>query len=367
MDPRPATLVLDDGELGDVRETLEQIGVSYTYLRGGATEGLRVAPPSRLLVATPRRAMRLDPGTAADPEDGTHPVRIVVTDQDSVGMRNQLRAVGFDYLVRRPIHPGALRLLLLRALYRGPERRVTVRYPIGGPVLYRMGLRKKPATLLEVSLRGCRLESDSEADLDARINVMLSKEFTGGKSLTVSGWVVRCADSGEGGYELGVAFESLSASTERGLRSVLKRKIQGLDSPIEESAGAPLTEGIEDRRHGRRGAVDGTLRVRDQASRAMVGRNLSTGGMLIEQNLDLRIGDSTTLEIFGRDGDEPIRVRAQVLRDDGNGMALQFVNVTEDAARRLETLVSGLPAVERLADSEIEAMGTVVASIVDEG
>jgi hypothetical protein len=366
MEPRPSTLVLDDGELADVRTTLEEIGVEYTYLRGGATEGLHVAPPTQLLVATPRRAMRLDPAAAADPDDGTHPVRIVVTDQDSVGMRNQLRSVGFDYLVRRPIHPGALRLLLLRAIYRGPERRVTIRYPIGGPIAYRMGLRKKPATLLEVSLRGCRLQTESEADLDARINVILSKDFTGGKSLTVSGWVVRCLDSTDGGYEVGVAFESLSASTERGLRTVLKRKIQGLDTGIEENRSAPTSEEIDDRRHGQRGELNGSIEVHDQAARALVGRNLSTGGMLIEQNLDLRIGDTTTLEIFGREGDSPIRVRAQVLRDDGSGMALQFVNVTEESAERLEGLVSGLPAIERLADSEAEAMGTVVAEIVNE-
>jgi hypothetical protein len=42
------------------------------------------------------------------------------------------------------------------------------------------------------------------------------------------------------------------------------------------------------------------------------------------------------------------------------------VDVLPEAAERLEALVVGLPAVERLADSEVEAMGTVVAEIVDE-
>ena len=47
-------------------------------------------------------------------------------------------------------------------------------------------------------------------------------------------------------------------------------------------------------------------------------------------------------------------------------MARQFVDVLPEAAERLEALVAGLPAVERLADTEVEAMGTVVAEIVDE-
>jgi hypothetical protein len=59
-------------------------------------------------------------------------------------------------------------------------------------------------------------------------------------------------------------------------------------------------------------------------------------------------------------------VQARVVRDDESGMALQFVDVAPEAATRLEALVGGLPAVERLADTEIEAMGTVVAEIVDE-
>lgn len=361
MDPRPAALVLDDGELGDVRATLEQIGVEYTYLRGGAADGIDVEPPRQLLVATPRRALGLR-GAAGKPDpDGDRAVRIAVTEQDSVALRDQLRGVGFDYLVRRPIHPGALRLLLLRALYRGPERRVTVRYPIGGEVAYKLGLRRRRATLLEVSLRGCRLQAESPAESDARISVVLPKEFTGTKSVSLPGWVVRCEPDVEGSHEIAVAFEALSNRVERSLRTVLKRKIQGLDP----DGGTPLTE-LSDRREGGRRTFQGEVRLQDRAARALVGRDLSTGGMLVEQNLDLRLGDTPLLEIFGRDGDELVRVQARVVRDDENGMALQFVDVPAAAAERLEAMVAGLPAVERLADTEVEAMGTVVAEIVDE-
>jgi len=228
MAPRPGTLVLDDGELGDVRAALEQIGVEYTYLRGGASDGIRVEAPGQLLVATPRRALKLARGNRDERNPEPAPVRIVVSDQDSVGLRDQLRGVGFDYLVRRPIHPGALRLVLLRALYRGPERRVTVRYPIGGPVQYRIGLRRRNAVLLEVSLRGCRIQTQASVEPDVGINVILPKDFTGGRSLSLAGWVVRCEPSPDGEHEWAIAFETLKSSSERALRALLKRKIQGL-------------------------------------------------------------------------------------------------------------------------------------------
>ncbi len=367
MDPRPGTLLLDDGELDDVRRTLDQLHVAYTYLRGGASDGIAVDLPTQLLITTPRRALRLAPGNAessdAHPEterDGA-PVRIVVAEQDSVSLRNQLRALGIDYLVRRPVHPGALRLLLLRALYRGPERRISVRYPIGGAVFTKTGLRKKPATLLEISLRGARVNTDQTCDPDTSISLILPKEFTGGRSLALSGWVVRCEPADAEGFEMAMAFETLTSGVERALRSLMKRKIQSLG----EESGVSTPASVDERRTGRRATFPGAVNaIRDEAARALVGRNLSTGGLLVEQNLDLRLGDEMVLEIFEREDGAPLRVRARVARDDEAGMALQFIDVPFDVSERLESLVAGLPAVERLADSEAEAMGTVVAGIV---
>jgi hypothetical protein len=374
MSPRPGTLILDDGELRDVRAALDQIGVEYTYLRGGAVEGIRVEMPRQLLVATPRRALALRGGGRKSGNDPVGPgqrppVRIVVTSEDSNALRDQLREVGFDYLVRRPIHPGALRLLLLRALYRGPERRVTVRYPVGGVVLYRTGLRRRRATLLEISLRGCRLQAERPAEPDTRISVILPKEFTDARPVSLPGWALRSNPTADGEFEIAVAFEALRSSAERNLRLALKRKIRTPEVLPREAAREPGSASphaeIRDRRESPRGSFQGeVLAHRDEAERALVGRNLSTGGMLVEQNLELRLGDEATLAIFGRDGEDPLEVRARVVRDDENGMALQFFDVDPDDAERLEALVAQLPSVERLADTETEAMGTVVAQIV---
>lgn len=372
MSPRPGTLVLDDGELGDVRAALDELGIEYTYLRGGATEGVAVEPPANLLVATARRALRLGEGRRRGrnvaPSGEPRPVRIAFTPEDSPALRRQLRQHGFDYLVRPPVHPGALRLLLLRALYRGPERRVAVRYPVGAQVTWRAGLRRRPATLLEIALRGCRLLADRAAEPDTRIQVQVPKDLTGGRALSLPGWVLRCepAPGRDGGFVLGVAFDTLRASAERGLRELLRHAIAGLDEPAGHADaagdGAP-PEG--ERRESPRGPWQGrVLAFKSRAERALVGRDLSTGGMLVEQSLELRVGDEPRLAIFGREGDDPIELRARVVREDDRGHALQFLDVTPAQAARLEALVAGLPSVERLADGEAESLGTVMAEIV---
>ena len=114
----PAVLLLDDGELDDVQTLLEEIRIPYGRVRGGAI-AQRTPAPTRLLVATPRRveAVALSEAVA----DAL--VRIVVVGEESPSLRAKLREVGFDYLVRRPVHREALRLLLLHCLYTGQERR----------------------------------------------------------------------------------------------------------------------------------------------------------------------------------------------------------------------------------------------------
>jgi CheY-like chemotaxis protein len=377
--PTPGTLVLDDGELEVVRHALEEIGIEYTYLRGGAVEGLDVAEPRHLLVANARRALSLpardaQKGSPAGANGGAA-VRIVVTSEDSNALRDRLRAVGFDDLVRQPVHPSALRLLLLRALYRGPERRVAVRYPVGGEVAYRTGLRKRSAVLVEIALRGCRLQLEEAVEPDTRITVYLPKPFTGDARIALPGWVVRCqpAPRGGEGFEAAVAFETLKHSVEAALREVLKAKIHAgeIHSDEPESAGESGADAAsedadsDDRRSAPRSSyARQVLAIQDRAARVLMGRNLSMGGMLVEQSLELGQGDETRLAIFGRDGDDPILVRARAVREDAGGMALQFFDVADADAVRLEALVGALPEVERLADGETEAMGTVVAEIV---
>ena len=49
-----AVLLLDDGELDDVQEILDDLGMAYGRVRGGAI-ARNTPPPTRLLISTPRR------------------------------------------------------------------------------------------------------------------------------------------------------------------------------------------------------------------------------------------------------------------------------------------------------------------------
>ena len=66
-------LLLDDGELDDIQSILDEAGVSYGRIRGGA-----IAPntpaPSRLLVATPRR---VDMVGSTDAREGQSLTRVM--------------------------------------------------------------------------------------------------------------------------------------------------------------------------------------------------------------------------------------------------------------------------------------------------
>ncbi|MFP8876608.1 MAG: PilZ domain-containing protein, partial [Myxococcota bacterium] len=204
----PEVLLLDDGELDDVATLLEDMQAPCQRLCGG--EMLREIPtPRQLLVATPRRL-----ATLADPSglQGI-PRRVVVSEGDSVGMRAQLRLTGFDYLVRRPVHPEALRLLLLRCLYEGDEQRQDTRVVVGSPVSYRSGLLTRPATLIDLSVGGCRLLAQKQIPPGRRVRIQLPEYDPKNTAVTLMGRVVRADEDrfpgSSLGWRLGIAFEAL--------------------------------------------------------------------------------------------------------------------------------------------------------------
>jgi hypothetical protein len=104
-----------------------------------------------------------------------------------------------------------------------------------------------------------------------------------------------------------------------------------------------------------------------RALRVLVGRDLSVGGMQIESNPDLEVGDRLHLAIYGDASEEPFLVWGTILRSDGRGgTAVVFDPVHPSIAKKLEALVASLPAVESLHDDEATAMGTVLTEIINE-
>jgi hypothetical protein len=398
-------LLLDDGELDDVQECLEEMGVAFGRVRGGAIVR-NTPPPERLLVSTPRRidAVRLPP---AGSEEAKRLVRIVVVNEDSTTLRDHLRRIGFDFLVRRPVHPEALRLLLLRSLYAGEERRGEQRVAMGIGVSFRTGLLPRHATMVDLSSRGCRLLSSYALEPGRRVSVQLPDGASA--PLVVRGQVIRISLDEhlgpDGPYSAAVAFEALPDEARARLAHVLARRATGPATLGDGAAGealvppearaadlrrvelpvdvrvtpetspprpvAVLDETEDDQPPERRRAPRGAYSRRvpafgDRAMRVLVARDLSVGGMRVERLAGLAIGDRLHLAIYGRAEEEPTLVWATVARDDGaDGMALVFDAVPPATAERIEKVLVDLPAVESLHDDEARAMGTVVTEILE--
>jgi len=405
----PAVLLLDDGELDDIQELLEDIGVAYARVRGGAiVDG--TPPPTDLLISTPRRIEAVNQVDGG--QDVASPVRLVVVNEDSNALREQLRRSGFDYLIRRPVHPEALRLLLLRAIYRGDERRTQPRVAVGFDVAYRTGLRSRRAVLADLSLGGCRLISHDALSEGKRIRLNVPDGVATHAPVTISGRVLRVDPTGDLDgdplrYSAAVLFESMDENAQALVQGLIEdlalgpatlrpmhaspdpeaEPLSGSTAAHAHESEAAIDGAVEvdlqmvtgrdpepgddsgdpsDRRSGRRAAYVKTVPAfGKRALRVLVGRDLSVGGMRIDPLPGLRLGDRLHLAIYGDAGESPFLVWATVQRDDGErGMGLSFDSLPDEVAGRLDRLVGSLPSVESLHDSEAQAMGTVMSEIL---
>jgi hypothetical protein len=249
-----SVLLLDDGELDDVQAILEGAGIAYGRVRGASiVEGM--PGPTDLLVTTPRHL-----GAVADVADGhpddSAPVRIVVAQEDSSELRQQLRRRGFDYIVRRPVHPEALRLLVLHALYSGEERRTEPRVSIGCEITFKSGLIPRTAILADLSTRGCRLLMRRPLDMGRRLKLHLPVALGASEPIAIRGQVVRSRFDdkiGDNGmFSVGVCFEKVPSGVRQELEWIIEARSEGpfsLDegkSVADEEADVFETRGIRE-------------------------------------------------------------------------------------------------------------------------
>ena len=428
MGASPPVLLLDDGELDDVQQLIEQMGLEFGRVRGGAILR-RTPPPSTLLVTTPRRAHAVrDDGTNGE----NAPVRVVVVDEDSPSLRKQLRKTGFDYLVRRPVHPEALRLLLLHCVYTGEERRGQPRVPVGFEISFRSWIRRRRALLTDLSVGGCRLLTPRSLARGKSIRLTLPEELGATAPVTLRGRIARCDFDeqlgNEGLYRSAIGFENVERDTRKELERIVEARAHGPltlprpsgvaetaeespekttirartrirrddprvepttdvgappsrvrtgSSPSDRPAGGPVFEppaqaepdawsGPFDRRRDRRGAYERKIPAfGDSALRVLVGRDLSARGMRVER-AGLEIGDRVHMAIYGEACDEPMFVWGTATRtDEQDRVTLIFDELDLDIRHALEKLVARLPTVEPLRDGESAAMGTVIIKIVE--
>jgi len=382
MAAEPSVGIRDDGELDDVRALLSEMKVEYV-------EGETVEP-TRLLVSSPRHAVRENGVGGRHGSQGRKRLHIVVvTDAASRSLQRLLERSDCDVVVRQPVHPTALRLLVQRALFGGEERRQLERVAIGAPIKLKGGLLSRPAILAEISLRGCGIVTSQRFSRGDVVHLTLPAALTGAKPRSLCGRVVgvQAAPTGEAsGHAVAVVFERLDSTTLREIRNLMvahglgptRRAMvaatasgsvapnKGAPAEMREAApnaAPPAKPQGRERRQSRRGVYNESILAQaDGRTHALIGCDLSTGGMRIGFDSDLELGMVLRLALYGQAGIPPVIVKAEVVRDgsEEDGFGLRFGPLPEAAQQRLEQLVASLPDVD--SDSR---KGLVVSEVLE--
>ena len=363
--------VSDDGELGDVRSLLDELGVDWV---SGDDQPERA---TALWIGNPRRLVAARSGAA----EAVAPFRIVVADKLTKTLQRELERERPEFLVSRPIHPAALRLLILHALYVGPERRSSPRVALTGAIRFRTGVFGRPAQLVELSGGGCRMVAKEVPAPGEQVTVVLPRELTQAAVLHLSGRIVAADPAGgwgPGEQACSVAFEDVAPETRRALRALMERVSATAMEPRPERArkqppaparepAAPVApvaseEPGERRRASRRAYARPVLASGSGHARILIGRDLSSGGMRVAPDADLRVGDEFKLVVYGPAGHDPLLLRARVMRDDGeSGCVLGFRDLPPQAAALLEQWTELLPNLGAAPDG-----GAGTSSVVSE-
>jgi len=368
--------VLHRGELRDVCRMLDDLEVAYeerhSVVGPGHDEGT-------LIVATPQRVLEL-----SDECRGAATV-VAVCEGFSRTLAARLDHAEVDFVLRRPVHPTALRLLLLHALYRGPEKRRTRRVTVGATVRVRigpLGWRRRTATLLEISSTGARIGVDVRPRPDARVSLLLPPALSGGRAVRLRARVARVEPGAPGAppHAAGLRFERLDRAGEAAVARILDQLGRGpapwKDAPpSERPRWEPLEEAPERRTKPRDDPPDrrGSPRLRyarpvlvkgDGASRVLMGRDLSAGGMRVVRDPRLAVGDELKIALYGEPGIPPLMLQAEVAREDGPFLMLRFRETDEGGDAWLERLLGTLPVSG--ADESGHSTPMVVSEILEQ-
>jgi len=177
---------------------------------------------AQLVIATAERLLDSGP-----PHLSQWPRTLAVIQNPSKTLSTHLSRIGVTMILHRPIHPRALRLLLLHELYRGPEKRERGRTLIGQSVRVGSGLFGTKAMLIDLAPSSARLQLAKALKLASTLRVQLGRELTQGPPLKLKTRVVRCsALPDQSGYEVGLWILDARSNREA-IQSILDRFASG--------------------------------------------------------------------------------------------------------------------------------------------
>ncbi|MEE3327167.1 MAG: PilZ domain-containing protein [Myxococcota bacterium] len=410
MQESAQVLLLDDGELTEVATLLDQMGIGY--VRPETSEMAEASlPPLELLIATAPHAGLVQRGSPAGARPG-RPLRIIATDDKSDSLHEKLHELGFHLKVKLPGHSEIWDLLIRRALYPGTERRSEERVAVGACVslaLESNARGRTSARLMDISNRGCRILTPYRMTLGRNLSVILPSQVSGGLSLRLDGEVVRVAKATHSdGHFAGILWdahmsdflrirlssllnewslgppEEMTAAPELDMPILPSHSSESLDGLVlDDETDPPIAvpravggtastrdfiQGEERRRESRRPYLKPVPSHRCGRGKVLMARNLSALGMKIEPMPHLDLGQQIELVLHGPGLIEPLRLSAQVARDDGTeGLVLAFQAMSPDQVHSVNQLVGGLPLVESLESDPKRVQGAILAELVDEG
>lgn len=369
-----STLLVHDGELGDVRALLDSLAIPYCERWEGRLSDEDRDARWELVLASPKRIIELEP----DPCNA-RAIHIAIAPRDSRTLRTSLRRAGIQMMVRRPFHPAALRALIVHTLYRGPEKRRHVRVSVGATIRLRVGWRMRPAVLMDLSVGGCRLVTQRRVARGKVIRLQLPSEVSGGRALSLKARVLSCTADSDGKTHRTITtarfegvgpllFEQLSAAValhERGpalcpdaprevrapARAARPAPPPAPPPPRSAPEPIPLTasadDAIESRTSERHRLERRVVALGEEATRVLMGRDISIGGMRIDPNPSLAVGMVLQLAVHAGSRPAPLVLHAQVSRDDGErGLVLRFRGLSVDAIRYLIEVIDELPLID---------------------
>jgi hypothetical protein len=271
---KPKILLLHDDELADVRGLLSDLATSVVERSGKLTD-VDLRTKWDLIIASQKRINALEKSARV-----RNATRIAVVDNDSRTLRSMLRRLGVEYVVARPVHAAALRLLVLHCVYRGPERRQRLRVSVGAKVQVRVGLFRKDIILADLSLHGCRLVCEKPIKAGAKFKLMIPPEMGNGKSFSIPVRALRTAqstDQGQGHIVAG-AFHSLSPVLGQRLRKVFEAYKSGparlADATVDLVSLPESGEPPERRTAPRKDYDKHVVTVTDEATRVLLCRDI---------------------------------------------------------------------------------------------
>lgn len=412
-DVRRVILLERDGELSTFAGILEELGLEVDRRASGLPDADEFGSVC-LIVASAQRLLESSP-----PHLSSWPMTIVVVQDSSKTLSAHLHRIGASMILRRHIHPQALRLLLLHCVYYGPERRIRKRTPVGYPIRVGAGFFKTKATLLELSPSGARIEMSKMPEVGTQLRVHLGKDLTRGRSVRLETKVMRRIDkpftADQGHPEVGLALLN-SEEHSQTIQAILDRFADGPAAwrsakatstpkvadeclepkPSEEDCGVPeslgtsrvdetdesptilddanqqsIDTGSEERRSQTRVPYNRRLVALDQeAARVLVGCDLSSGGMRVASNTSVQIDDVLRIALHCGTQMEPLVVMARALRDDGeDGLVLRFEDLDERQRNHLEKIIASNGPIRSTQPAEtVESNGSdtlVVGELLD--